>query len=311
MKKISIVTPCYNEELNVEELYRQVKAQFELLKDSYTYEHIFIDNASTDRTVEILKGIAAQDKNVKIIMNAMNFGHIRSPYYGLCQATGDAAMLMVADLQDPPELIPQFIKLWEEGHKVVIGVKNKSKENPIMYGLRTSFYKMIKAISETRQIENFTGFGLYDQDFVRLLRSIDDPYPYMRGLVAEYGGDLGEVFFTQPKRLHGKTHNNFYTLYDMAMLGFVNHSKVPLRMASMLGFICSIISLLAALIYLVYKLFYWDSFQVGMAPLVIGLFFFASVQLFFLGVVGEYVGSILTQVRRRPLVIEKGRINFD
>ena len=311
MKKISIVTPCYNEELNVEELYRQVKAQFELLKDSYTYEHIFIDNASTDRTVEILKGIAAQDKNVKIIMNAMNFGHIRSPYYGLCQATGDAAMLMVADLQDPPELIPQFIKLWEEGHKVVIGVKNKSKENPIMYGLRTSFYKMIKAISETRQIENFTGFGLYDQDFVRLLRSIDDPYPYLRGLVAEYGGDLGEVFFTQPKRLHGKTHNNFYTLYDMAMLGFVNHSKVPLRMASMLGFICSIISLLAALIYLVYKLFYWDSFQVGMAPLVIGLFFFASVQLFFLGVVGEYVGSILTQVRRRPLVIEKGRINFD
>ena len=261
--------------------------------------------------MEILKGIAAQDKNVKIIMNAMNFGHIRSPYYGLCQATGDAAMLMVADLQDPPELIPQFIKLWEEGHKVVIGVKNKSKENPIMYGLRTSFYKMIKAISETRQIENFTGFGLYDQDFVRLLRSIDDPYPYMRGLVAEYGGDLGEVFFTQPKRLHGKTHNNFYTLYDMAMLGFVNHSKVPLRMASMLGFICSIISLLAALIYLVYKLFYWDSFQVGMAPLVIGLFFFASVQLFFLGVVGEYVGSILTQVRRRPLVIEKGRINFD
>jgi glycosyltransferase involved in cell wall biosynthesis len=310
-KKISIVTPCYNEEANVEELYRQVKAQFEKLSELYTYEHIFIDNASTDRTVEELKKLAAADKNVKIIVNAMNFGHIRSPFYGLCQATGDAAMLMVADLQDPPELIPQFLQQWEAGHRVVIGIKNKSKENPLMYGLRTMFYKMIKKISETRQIENFTGFGLYDKTFIQLLRSIDDPYPYMRGLVAEYGGDLGEVFYTQPKRLHGKTHNNFYTLYDMAMLGFVNHSKVPLRMASFIGFLCSAVSLLVALIYFVYKLCYWDSFQVGQAPLVIGMFFFASVQLFFLGIVGEYVGSILTQVRRRPLVIEQERINFE
>ena len=310
MKKISIVTPCYNEEPNVEELYKQVKAQFEKLSDSYTYEHIFIDNASTDHTVEVLKSIASRDRNVKIIVNAMNFGHIRSPFYGLCQATGDAAMLMVADLQDPPELIPQFLDLWEQGHRVVVGVKNKSKENPIMYGLRTAFYKMIKFISETRQVENFTGFGLYDQSFIRLLRQIDDPYPYMRGLVAEYGGDLGEVFYTQPQRLHGKTHNNFYTLYDMAMLGFVNHSKVPLRMASFIGFLCGAISLLIAFVYLIYKLFYWDSFQLGSAPLIIGLFFFASVQLFFLGIVGEYVGSILTQVRRRPLVIEKERINF-
>ena len=310
-KKISIVTPCYNEEANVEELYRQVKAQFEKLSELYTYEHIFIDNASTDRTVEELKKLAAADKNVKIIVNAMNFGHIRSPFYGLCQATGDAAMLMVADLQDPPELIPQFLQQWEAGHRVVIGIKNKSKENPLMYALRTMFYKMIKKISETRQIENFTGFGLYDKTFIQLLRSIDDPYPYMRGLVAEYGGDLGEVFYTQPKRLHGKTHNNFYTLYDMAMLGFVNHSKVPLRMASFIGFLCSAVSLLVALIYFVYKLCYWDSFQVGQAPLVIGMFFFASVQLFFLGIVGEYVGSILTQVRRRPLVIEQERINFE
>ena len=310
MKKISIVTPCYNEEPNVEELYRQVKAQFERLKDGYTYEHIFIDNASTDRTVEVLKRIAAEDKNVKIIVNAMNFGHIRSPFYGLCQATGDAAMLMVADLQDPPELIPQFIEQWEQGRRVVIGVKNKSKENPIVYGLRTAFYKTIKAISETRQVENFTGFGLYDQSFVQLLRSIDDPYPYMRGLVAEYGGDLGEVYYTQPRRMAGHTHNNLYTLYDMAMLGFVNHSKVPLRMASFIGFVCGLVSLLVAIVYLVYKLFNWDTFNAGIAPLVIGLFFFGSVQLFFLGIVGEYVGSILTQVRRRPLVIEKERINF-
>lgn len=310
MKHISIVTPCYNEEPNVEELYRQVRAQFDRLSDRYTYEHIFIDNASTDGTVGVLRRLATEDKNVKIIVNAMNFGHIRSPFYGLCQATGDAVMLMVADLQDPPELIPQFLELWEQGHRVVVGVKNKSKENPVVYALRTAFYKVIKAVSETRQVENFTGFGLYDQTFIQLLRSIDDPYPYMRGLVAEYGGDLGEVFYTQPRRMAGHTHNNFYTLYDMAMLGFVNHSKVPLRLASFIGFVCGILSLFVALAYFVYKLCNWDNFDAGIAPLVIGLFFFGSIQLFFLGIVGEYVGSILTQVRRRPLVIEKERINF-
>lgn len=311
MKKISIVTPCYNEEENVEELYNQVKSQFMQLSDKYMYEHIFIDNASTDNTVAELKMIAEKDKNVKIIMNAMNFGHIRSPYYGLCQATGDAAMLMVADLQDPPELIPEFLKQWESGRKVVIGVKNKSKESPIMYAVRGAFYKVIKAISETRQIENFTGFGLYDQSFIKLLRSVNDPYPYMRGLVAEYGGDLGEVYYTQPKRFAGKTHQSFYSLYDMAMLGFVNHSKVPLRLASILGFISSIVSLLVAVVYFVYKLVYWEEFQLGLAPIIVGFFFFCSIQLFFLGIVGEYVGNILTQVRHRPLVIEKGRINFE
>lgn len=311
MKKISIVTPCYNEEENVEELYNQVKSQFMQLSDKYMYEHIFIDNASTDNTVAELKMIAEKDKNVKIIMNAMNFGHIRSPYYGLCQATGDAAMLMVADLQDPPELIPEFLKQWESGRKVVIGVKNKSKESPIMYAVRGAFYKVIKAISETRQIENFTGFGLYDQSFIKLLRSVNDPYPYMRGLVAEYGGDLGEVYYTQPKRFAGKTHQGFYSLYDMAMLGFVNHSKVPLRLASILGFISSIVSLLVAVVYFAYKLVYWEEFQLGLAPIIVGFFFFCSIQLFFLGMVGEYVGSILTQVRHRPLVIEKGRINFE
>ena len=311
MKKISIVTPCYNEEENVEELYRQVKAQFDMLKDKYVYEHIFIDNASTDNTVGELKKLADADRNVKIIMNVMNFGHIRSPFYGLCQANGDAAILMVADLQDPPQLIPEFLTQWESGKKVVIGVKNKSKENPLMYAVRSSFYKMIKAISETRQIENFTGFGLYDQSFIRLLREIKDPYPYMRGLVAEYGGDLGEVFYTQPKRFAGKTHQSFYSLYDMAMLGFVNHSKVPLRLASIIGFACAIICLLIAIVYLIYKIIWWNEFQVGLAPMLVGLFFFGSVQLFFLGIVGEYVGCILTQVRHRPLVIEKGRINFD
>ena len=295
----------------MEELYKQVKAQFEALKDKYTYEHIFIDNASQDKTVEILKGIAAKDKNVKIIVNASNFGHIRSPFHGLKQCYGDAVMLMVADLQDPPELIPEFLTKWEEGHKVVVGVKNKSKENPIMYGIRKLFYTMVRKMSETPMIDNFTGFGLYDKAFVDVLRATDDPYPYMRGFVAEFGGDIATVYYTQPKREHGKTSNNFYKLYDMAMLGFVNHSKVPLRMAVFIGFAIAALSLAVALFYFIYKLCYWDSFQVGNAPLVIGLFFFSAVQLIFIGILGEYIGAIHTQVRKRPLVIEKERINFE
>lgn len=310
-KKISILTPCFNEEGNVEELYKQVKAQFEALKERYTYEHIFIDNASQDRTVEILKSIAAKDKNVKIIVNASNFGHIRSPFHGMKQCYGDAVMLMVADLQDPPELIPEFLEKWEEGHQVVVGVKNKSKENPIMYGIRKLFYTLVRKMSETPMIDNFTGFGLYDKAFVDVLRATDDPYPYMRGFVAEYGGDIATVYYTQPKREHGKTSNNFYKLYDMAMLGFVNHSKVPLRLAVFIGFTIAAVSLAVALFYFIYKLCYWDSFQVGNAPLVIGLFFFSAVQLIFIGILGEYIGAIHTQVRKRPLVIEKERVNFD
>ena len=310
-KKISILTPCFNEEDNVEELYRQVKAQFEALKDKYDYEHIFIDNASTDNTVAVLRRLATADKNVKVIVNAMNFGHIRSPFYGMKQCYGDAMILMVADLQDPPELIPTFLEKWEEGHHVVVGIKNKSKENPIMYGIRKLFYTLVRKMSETPMIDNFTGFGLYDKSFVDLLRATDDPYPYLRGFVAEYGGDIGEVYYTQPKRQHGKTKNNFYTLWDMAMLGFVNHSKVPLRLASFIGSITAALSLCVALFYFIYKLCYWDSFQVGNAPLVIGVFFFSAVQLIFIGVLGEYIGAIHTQVRKRPLVIEKERINFD
>lgn len=311
MKKISIVTPCYNEEENVAELYRQVKQQFDLMVGKYEYEHIFIDNASTDKTVSVLKKLAVKDPNVKIIVNAMNFGHIRSPFYGVCQANGDAVMLMVADLQDPPELIPKFIEQWENGHNVTIGVKSQSQESSIMFGVRCLFYKIIKAISETRQIENFTGFGLYDRSFVDMMRQIDDPYPYMRGLVAEYGGDLGIVYYSQPKRLHGKTHQSFYSLYDMAMLGFVNHSKVPLRIASFIDIFFCIVSMLVAIGYFIYKIMYWDDFQLGTAPLIIGFFFFSGVQALFLGVIGEYIGQIITQVRHRPLVIEKERINFD
>ncbi len=309
MKLISIVTPCYNEEENVAEIYRQVKEVLAKLPD-YHYEHIFIDNASTDKTVSILKDLAAKDRNVKIIVNARNFGHIRSPFYGLLQTNGDAAIVIAADLQDPPQTILDFIKKWEQGLKIVIGVKKGSQESKLMFGVRKLFYGIIGKLSEIDQIRNFTGFGLYDKRIVEILRSIDDPYPYFRGLICEIGFEKAVVEYVQPKREKGVTKNSFYVLYDMAMLGITNHSKVPLRMAVMLGFMVSFASILVALGYLMYKLVFWSSFNLGMAPLVIGLFFFSAVQLFFIGIIGEYIGSIHTQVMKRPLVIEKERINF-
>ena len=307
---ISVITPCYNEAENVKEVYCQVKRVFADL-GNYNYEHIFIDNASKDRTVTILKEIAKEDKNVKIIVNARNFGHIRSPYHAILQAKGDAVIRLVADLQEPPVIIKKFIQKWEEGYKVVIGIKSKSEENPVMFAIRKLYYNLIKKFADTDQIKNFTGFGLYDKEFVDILRRLDEPYPYFRGLITEMGFERAEVEFVQPKRKKGKTKNNFYTLYDMAMLGFVNHSKVPLRMATFIGFSVAIFSLLVALSYFIYKLIFWQSFQVGMAPMVIGVFFFAAVQLFFIGIIGEYIGAIYTQVKNRPLVIEKERINFD
>jgi glycosyltransferase involved in cell wall biosynthesis len=311
LKLISIVTPCYNEEENVKGLYLQVKSVFESLDESYAYEHIFIDNASKDRTVSVLKEIAKEDKNVKIIVNARNFGHIRSPYHAILQAKGDAVISISSDLQDPPSMIADFIKKWEEGYKIVVGVKSKSEENPVMFAIRKLYYNLIEKFADTKQIKNFTGFGLYDREFVDILRNLDEPYPYFRGLITEMGFEVAKVEFVQPKRKKGKTKNNFYTLYDMAMLGFVNHSKVPLRMATFIGFSVAIFSLLVALSYFIYKIIFWQNFQLGMAPMVIGVFFFAAVQLFFIGIIGEYIGAIYTQVKNRPLVIEKERINFD
>lgn len=276
----------------------------------YQYEHIFIDNDSHDKTVDLLKAIAARDKNVKIIVNTRNFGHVRSPYYGVLQATGDAVIPFVADLQDPSELIPEFINKWEEGYKVVLGIKTGSRESFAMFGIRKLYYFLIGRLSDIELVPNNTGFGLYDKEVIETLRKIDDPYPYFRGLTADLGYESAKVEYVQPSRKRGITKNNFYTLYDTAMLGITNHSKVPLRIATMLGFASSIISFLVAVVYLVYKLIFWSSFSVGIAPLVIGIFFFSSVQLFFLGIVGEYIGAIYTQVLHRPLVVEKERINF-
>lgn len=309
MRTISVVTPTFNEETNVRELYQQTKQVFAGLP-AYRYEHIFIDNASTDRTVAILKEIAATDPQVKIIVNARNFGHIRSPYYGLLQASGDAAILIVADLQDPPSLIPTFIERWEQGEKIVIAVKTASGESALLFAIRKLYYRLVSSLSETPLIRNFSGFGLYDRSVLDVLRTIQDPYPYFRGLVLEVGPKPSIVPFHQPQRKRGISKNNFYTLYDIAMLGITSHSKVPLRIATIMGFLLSALGMLTALGYLIAKLVFWNTFSAGIAPIVVGGFIFLSMQLFFIGLIGEYVAAIHTQTLRRPLVVEKERVNF-
>jgi glycosyltransferase involved in cell wall biosynthesis len=310
-KHISVITPCYNEEGNVPLLVETIGKIFEKLPQ-YTYEHVLIDNCSQDKTPQILREIASVNKNVKVIFNEKNFGWIRSPFYGLIQCHGDAVIYMVSDFQEPPELIPEFLAKWEEGFKIVIGIKKQSKENPLMFAFRKIFYKMLASASDGEPtIKNFTGFGLYDQKFITIIRNLDDQYPYLRGLVSELGFNRYEIPYVQPERKSGTSYSNFFRLYDVAMLGFTSHSKLPLRLSAFIGFFSAILSLLVALGYFIYKLVFWNYFEVGMAPMVIGVFFFSSVQLFFIGIIGEYIGAIHTQIRKRPLVIEKERLNFD
>ncbi len=298
---ITVLTPCFNEAENVDVLYERVKAVFDALPD-YRYEHLFIDNASTDDTVGKLRVIAARDRRVKVIVNTRNFGHVRSPYYALLQCRGDAVIGMAADLQDPPELIPAFLEKWREGYRVVLGVKAASEESAALFAIRKLGYRVIDALSEVQQVKNNTGFGLFDKTFVDVLRRLPDPYPYFRGIVAELGFKYATIPYTQPKRRRGVTKNNLYRLYDLGVQGIVNHSKIPLRLATIVGFFSSVLSLLAAVAYFAMKMLFWYRLPIGVAPVIIGLFCVASVQLFFLGVLGEYVGSIYTQVRNRPLV---------
>jgi polyisoprenyl-phosphate glycosyltransferase len=309
-KTLTILTACYNEEANVREVYSRVRAAVAAAGD-YKYEHIFIDNASIDNTLGELKVIAAADRNVKVIRNTRNFGPIRSPMHGLYQASGDAVIGIVADLQDPPEMIVDLVRKWEEGYPVVITVKAASDENGLMFWIRKQYYRIANRISGIETYENFTGFGLFDRKVVEIIKTMNDPYPYFRGIIAEIGMKRFEIPYHQPARKRGLTKNNFYALYDMAMLGITNLSKVPLRLVTFSGFAGALISVLVSLIYLVYKLVFWQNFSVGIAPLVIGIFFFMSVQMVFMGIVGEYIGSIFTLVQKRPLVVEEERINFE
>lgn len=306
---LSIVTPCYNEEENVEELYRRIKAAIAPMTQ-YDFEILIIDNASEDGTAAKVKRIAAVDPTVKLIINTRNFGHIRSPYYGIIQSTGAATIYLASDLQDPPEIIPDFIREWEKGYKLVMAIKPISKGNALVHSLRKSYYRVLDGISDISLLSDSTGFGLYDRAVLDHIRKINDPYPYLRGLICELGYEIKTIPFEQPRRLRGISKNNFYTLYDIAMLGVVSHSKVPIRIAAFLGFLLGTLSVLAALVYLVLKLMYWDQFPVGVAPIVISVFFLFGVQFMFVGILGEYIGSIHTYVQRRPTVVEKERINF-
>ncbi|MFA5879331.1 MAG: glycosyltransferase family 2 protein [Candidatus Margulisiibacteriota bacterium] len=309
MKLISVLTYCYNEKENIEQLISAIRDVFKDI--NYDYEHIIIDNNSTDTTVAIIKKIALNDKKVKLIVNARNFGHIRSPYYGLLQGKGDAVIIMASDLQEPPSLIPKFIEKWEQGFKMVLAVKNKSNELPLMFIIRKIYYYSLNKFADIKLVNNCNGFGLYDKKIIDILKTIKDPYPYFRGLISEIGFEKSLVYYTQLARKRGITKNNFYTLYDIGMLGLTSNSKLPLRLATMTGFLASFISLLIGVLYLIYKLVFWQRFTLGLAPVIIGLFFFMSVILFFLGILGEYIGFIHMYILNRPLVIEKERVNFD
>ena len=310
MKKISIMVPCYNEQENVQPLYQAVRDILQKELSKYDWEMVWIDNKSEDRTREILRALCEEDARVKAIFNMKNFGQFNSPYYGLCQTTGDCTILLCADFQDPVELIPVMVQEWEKGHKVVSMMKTASRESKIMYFFRSIYYKAIRAMSDIPQIEHFTGFGLYDKSFIDVLRSLHDPTPFLRGVVAEYAPDHLEIPYEQQKRRAGKTHNNFFSLFDAAMLSFTSYTKGGLRVATLSGFVISAVSFLIAIFYLVQKLLYWDQFVAGNAPILIGVFFLSGVQMFFIGLLGEYIISMNTRVINRPLVIEEERINF-
>lgn len=309
-KKISVVTPCYQEEANVRQMADAVRGIMAGYSD-YDYEHIFIDNGSLDRSASILRQLASEDERIKVILNARNFGQVRSGYYAILQSSGDAVIALACDFQDPPELIPRFITAWEQGARIVLGVKESASESSLFFGIRSRYYALLERIADVQVVKHATGFGLYDRSVVEALRRIDDPYPYFRGLLAEIGHTPVQISYHQPLRTRGITSQNFWTLYDMALLGIVQHSKAPLRLATILGFLTAIFSLLVGLGYLAYKLLFWDQFSVGVAPMLIGIFFISSVQLVFIGLVGEYLGAVWTHVRKHPHVFERERINFD
>ena len=306
--QLSVIVPLYNEEESLGKLFEWVDSV--MTAHQFDYEIIFIDNASQDGSQKVLRDLAIKDHRVKVIMNTRNFGHIRSGYHALFQASGDAIIGMASDLEDPPELITEFLRKWEQGYKIVLAVKKASHESRVMFKLRQLYYFLLKKASEAPLISNATGFGLYDRRVIDLIKDMQDPYPYFRGMLAELGFELATVDFVKPVRRHGKSSNNIFILYDNAILGFVSHSKLPLRMATLTGFVAALLSLTSAVFYFFYKMLYWDSFTLGIAPLVIGFFLISSLELIFIGMLGEYVGFIHHKMLNRPIVVEKERINF-
>jgi len=310
-KKISIITPSFNEENGIEECYLAVKKIFTENIQGYDYEHIFIDNCSEDKTVNILKSIAEKDINVKIIVNSRNFGLSKSPYYGLLQMHGDAAILVVADLQTPTYLIPELVAKWEEGYKVVLAVRKSMSEGMLIKFLRNLFYKIISSISNIEQTKHFIGYGIFDKKIIDIMRGFDDPAPYFRGIISEIGFKKAIIEYDQPPRKYGKSKHSFFDLLELALLGITNYSTAPLRVMSIVGLILSILSFFIALLYFILKIIYWDNFNLGIAPVIIGIFMIGSLQLLFLGIIGEYIKVLYDNIKKRPLVIEDERINFD
>lgn len=308
-KLISIISPCFNEEDNIKELYGRVVRIMDTLIE-YDFEYLFVDNASTDDTLIRLKRIANSDPRVKIIVNNRNYGHIRSPYWGIIQTVGDATVYLASDLQDPPELIPDLIKKWAEGAEIVLATKPVSATNPMIHCLRRLYYKVLDAISDVEIVRDSTGFGIYDRKVIQAIRQINDPYPFLRGLICELGFDIKKIDFNQPPRKRGLSKNNFYTLYDIAWLGFVSHSKIPLRLASFFGISIGFLSLLAAMIAFIVKLVWWEKIPIGISPIIIGMFLMFGLVLLFIGIVGEYLAAVLAYVQKRPIVVEKERINM-
>ena len=311
MKKVSILIPCYNEEENVVPMSNAIREMFEQNLPQYDYELLFIDNDSSDNTRPLLREICARNKQVKAIFNAKNFGQFNSPYYGMLQTSGDCVISMVCDFQDPVEMIPKYLEAWEEGYKIVIGIKTASKENKLMYALRSMYYSFVKKFSDVEQIQHFTGSGLYDREFIEVLRKLKDPTPFLRGIVAELGFERKEIEYEQPKRRAGKTHNNFYTLYDAAMLSITSYTKIGLRLCTFIGAIIGVLSMIIGLVYLILKLTNWYGFEAGMAPIIILISFLGAVQIFSIGFMGEYIMSMNKRIMNRPLVVEEERINFD
>ena len=307
--KISIVTATFNEEQNIEKISNDIS--IEMQKLDVDYEHIIIDNNSTDQTQNIIRQICKKNKNVKAIFNSRNFGHTRSPYYAILQSSGDATISLAADFQDPIELIPDLIKKWQSGSKAVFLQRKSSKENLITETIKLIFYKFINFISEVNLIEKTTGSGIFDKSIISELKTIDDPDPYFRGMISEISANIAIIEFDQPSRRYGSSKNNFYTLFDLGVNAIIKHSIIPLRIMTIGGFISSIILIIVATFFFIYKIIYWDKFQLGLAPIILGVFFGFSVLIFMLGTIGEYIGVILKQVRRIPLVFEKERINFD
>lgn len=309
-KYLSILIPCYNENENIRPMYLAI--QEEMLKSlpEYQYELIFVDNKSTDGTREQLRTICAGDKRVKAIFNNRNYGQFNSPYHAMLQISGACVITLCCDFQDPVEMLPQFVREWENGYQVVCGIKTSSQEGFVMRFLRTKYYRFLNKTSEIEQIEHFTGFGLYDRSFIDIMRELDDPIPFLRGIVAEFASNRKEIPYEQARRRSGKTHNDFFSLYDAAMLSFTSYTKIGLRIATFVGFIFSGLSILAAIAYLVMKLIWWDRFPAGNIPILLAVLVFGSIQVFFIGLVGEYILNINKRVIHRPLVIEEERINF-